>query len=120
MPELSELIREYAELLQQERWIEDRKAELRKAIADEMAQKNLKSANSAHGTVQRTSRFKLLPRRELVLGLLSSEDLFAFAGFNPARVKEVLVPKYGREALLPLFDIQKSEMLVIKRPPGIF
>jgi hypothetical protein len=111
MPELSELIREYAELLQQERWIEDRKAELRKAIADEMAQKNLKSANSAHGTVQRTSRFKLLPRRE---------DLFAFAGFTPARVKEVLVPKYGREALLPLFDIQKSEMLVIKRPPGIF
>jgi hypothetical protein len=42
MPELSELIREYGELLQQERWIEDRKAELRKAIADEMAQKNLR------------------------------------------------------------------------------
>ena len=120
MPELSELIREYGELLAQERWIEDRKAELRKAIGDELARQNLKSANTAHGTAMRTSRFKLLPRREPLLALLSSEDLFAFAGFTPARVKEVLVPKYGRETLLPLFDIQKSETLVIKRPPGIF
>jgi hypothetical protein len=55
-----------------------------------------------------------------VLSLLDSEDLFPFANFTPARVKELLVPKYGRETLIPLFEIQKSELLMIKRPPGIF
>jgi hypothetical protein len=53
-----------------------------------------------------------------VLGLLSREDLFRFANFTPGRVKEVLVPKYGREALIPLFDIQKSDVLVIKSAPA--
>jgi hypothetical protein len=120
MPDLNDLIRQYGDILAQERRIEEWKAQLRTAIADEMARQNLKSTNTDHGTALRTSRFKLLPRREPVLGLLSSEDLFPFAHFTSARVKEVLVPKYGRESLLPLFEIQKSELLVIKRPPGIF
>ena len=85
-----------------------------------MARQNLKSTRTEHGSALRTSRFKLLPRQEPVLSLLSSEDLFFFAHFTPARVKEVLVPKYGRETLIPLFEIQKTELLVVKRPPGIF
>jgi hypothetical protein len=120
MPDLYEMIREYNDILAQERRLSERKERLRTAIADEMTQQNLKSTNTEHGTAFRTSRFKLIPRREPVLSLLSSDDLFAFAHFSAARVKEVLVPKYGRETLIPLFEIQKSELLVIKRPPGVF
>jgi hypothetical protein len=120
MPELSELIREYGAILAEESRLAERKEQLRTAIAREMATASLKSTRTEHGTALRTIRHTLLPRREAVLGLLSSEDLLAFASFTPARVREVLVPKYGRETLLPLFDIQKKELLVVKRPPGIF
>ena len=120
MSELSDLIREYGDLLREESRISERKERLRTAIAREMAAQNLRSTSTEHGNAVRTWRFKLLPRPEPVLGLLSSEDLFFFANFTPARVKEILVPKYGRETLLPLFDIEKSESLVIKRPPGSF
>jgi hypothetical protein len=120
MPDLHELIRQYGNLLAQEQRIEERKLQLRTEIADEMARQHLKSTNTEHGTAVRTWRFKLLPRREPVLGLLSSDDLFPFTHFTPARVKEVLVPKFGREQLLPLFEIQKSELLVIKQPPGVY
>jgi hypothetical protein len=120
MPDLYEMIRQYGDILAQERRLSERKEQLRTAIATEMASQNLKSTQTEHGTAFRTSRFKLIPRREPVLGLLSSEDLLPFAHFSAARVKEVLVPKYGRETLLPLFEIQKSEVLVIKRPPGVF
>jgi hypothetical protein len=120
MPGLHELIREYGDLLAEESRISERKERLRTMIAQEMASQNLRSTSTEHGSAVRTWRFKLLPRLEAVLGLLSSEDLFFFAHFTPARVKEILVPKYGRETLLPLFDIEKTELLVIKRPPGSF
>ncbi len=70
---------------------------------------------SPSGSAQRVSRFKLHPRNGAVLGLLSSEDILPFANFTPARVKELLVPKYGRETLLPLFDIEKIDTLMVKR-----
>jgi hypothetical protein len=89
-------------------------------IGQEMAMQNPRTTSAEHGSAVRTWRFKLLPRPEPVLGILNSEDLFFFAHFTPARVKEILVPKYGRETLLPLFDIEKTESLVIKRPPGSF
>jgi hypothetical protein len=53
-----------------------------------------------------------------VLGLLSKADLFPFANFTSARVRELLVPKFGRETLMPLFDIEKTESLIFKRPEG--
>jgi hypothetical protein len=120
MPELSTLIRQYGELLDQERYLSEQKKLLRTAIADEMARQNLKETRNEHGSALRTSRFRLLPRRAPVLGLLSSEDMFPFANFTAPRVKELLVPKYGRETLIPLFEIEKTELLVVKRPPGIF
>jgi len=120
MPELSMLIREYCAILAQERQLSERKDRLKEAIAAEMARQDLRLSRSEYGTAQRTSRFKLFPRKEPVLRLLSSEDLLPFTNFTPARVKEWLVPKYGRETLLPLFDIEKTETLVIKRPQGIF
>jgi hypothetical protein len=120
MPELSESIREYGDILAQERRLSERKERLRTTIAEEMVRQDLKSTRTEHGSALRTSRFKLIPRQEPVLSLLSSEDLFFFANFTATRVKEVLVPKYGRETLIPLFEIQKTELLVIKRPPGIF
>jgi hypothetical protein len=109
MPVLSELIREYGEMLAQERRLTERKERLRTTIAEEMARQNLKSTRTEHGSALRTFRFKLFPRQEPVLSLLSSEDLLFFAHFTPARVKEVLVPKYGRETLIPLFEIQKTQ-----------
>jgi hypothetical protein len=120
MPGLDELIREYGDLLAEESRISERKEQLRTVIAQEMARQNLRSTSTEHGSAMRTARFKLLPRAEPVLGLLTSEDLLFFAHFTPPRVKEILVPKYGRETLLPLFDIEKTETLVIKRPPGRF
>jgi hypothetical protein len=119
MPELSELIREYGELLDQEQYLSERKKSLRAAIVDEMARQDLKEIRNDHGSALRTSRFRLFPRRDPVLNLLSNEDIFPFANFTPARVKELLVPKYGRDTLIPLFEIEKTELLVIKRPPGI-
>ena len=51
-----------------------------------------------------TCALNLLPFR-----LAQQRRSFFFASFTPARVKEILVPKYGRETLLPLFDIEKTE-----------
>ena len=120
MTKLHELIQEYGELLAEETRTSERKERLCAAISQEMATQSLRSTSTEHGSAMRTWRFKLRPRPEQVLGLLNSEDLFFFAHFTPPRVKEILVPKYGREALLPLFDIEKTELLVVKRPPGSF
>jgi hypothetical protein len=120
MPELSMLIHDYCGILDQERQLQERKDRLRAAISEELARLNIHAARTEYGSAQRISRFKLLPRREPVLSLLSSEDILPFANFTPAKVKEVLVPKYGRETLIPLFEIQKTETLMIRRPPGTF
>jgi hypothetical protein len=53
-----------------------------------------------------------------VLGLLDRDDLLPFAQFTPAKVTEILVPRYGRERLMPLFDIEKTEYVMVKRPSG--
>jgi len=81
-----------------------------------MMEMEMPKIRSQYGTATLSSRFKLSPRREPVLDLLSSEDLYRFAQFAPGRVKELLVPKYGREALLPLFDIEQSVVLTVQRP----
>jgi len=118
MPELSELIREYCTILEQERRLSEHKEKLRTSIADEMKRKEVNLSRCEFGSAQITSRFKLHPKAGPVLSLLNSEDLFFFANFTPARVKEVLVPKYGREKLIPLFDYEKTQFLLIKRPSG--
>jgi hypothetical protein len=117
MPDLNNLVREYCEILDQERNLGARKEQLRQAILQEMQLQNLAGSRSPYGSAQRTTRFKLHPRRDEVLGLLNSEDLLPFASFAPEKVKTVLVPKYGRERLLPLFDIERIESLVVRRPP---
>jgi len=118
MAELSEMIREYCDILTQERELADRKESHRTAIAEAMARQNMDHTRTAHGSARQMTRFKLTPRRELVLNLLGSEDLFPFARFTPAGVKEILVPKFGRESLIPLFDIQKSRYLLVNRVTG--
>lgn len=118
MAELPDLIRDYCALLEQEHRLEERKGMLRQQILAEMGSRNVADARYPHGHAQRIARFKLLPRRDEVLALLERDDLYPFAQFTPPKVKEMLVPKYGRERLLPLFDVQKSEVLVIKRQPG--
>jgi hypothetical protein len=115
MAELSEMIREYCDILNQERQLGDRKESLRAAIAEAMDRQNVEQTRTAHGSARYMSRFKLTPWRDPVLNLLSCEDLFQFARFTPAGVKEILVPKFGRETLIPLFDIQKSRYLLISR-----
>ncbi len=115
MIELSELVREYGELLDQEQCIERKKQEVRARVLSLLMNQGLMASATPFGTAKRCSRFKLTPLRETVLALLNSEDLFPFASFTPNRVKETLVPKYGRERLLPLFDIEKTEYLMISR-----
>jgi hypothetical protein len=118
MPELPELMRQYAALLDEETRLSQRKERLRAEILAEMGRHDVRDVRYPHGTAQRLTRFKLLPRRDAVLALLAAEDLFEFARFSSERVKDVLVPRYGRERLLPLFDVEKSESLVVKRPKG--
>lgn len=118
MADLEGMIREYCGLLDEERRIADRKDVLKKAILAEMADAHLANAKTSAGSVERASRFKLTPRREEVLSLLDSEDLFPFVQFTPAKVTEHLVPRYGREALLPLFQVEKTEYIQVRRPPG--
>jgi hypothetical protein len=118
MDDLEGLIREYCELLDQERHLTERKDALKLAIQRKMDEANLPEHKTPAGSATRSSRFKLTPRREPVLSLLDSEDLFPFAQFTPARVTEHLVPRYGREALLPLFDVEKTVFVLVKRPPG--
>ncbi len=118
MDDLEALIREYCGLLDEERRISDRKDALKQAILQIMADAKLAGTKTPYGSVERTARFKLTPRREPVLSLLDSEDLFPFAQFTPAKVTEHLVPRYGRERLLPLFDVDKTEFIQVRRPPG--
>jgi hypothetical protein len=115
MSELDALIQEYGTLLDQERAIDLRKTELRRRITDELDLLQIHQARCAAGSAERVSRFKLTPRRDAVLALLDGDDLFSFAQFTPAKVKSVLVPKYGRDSLVPLFDIEKSMTLIVKR-----
>jgi hypothetical protein len=116
MPELSMLIEEYCSILEQERQLKDRKEQLREAISEAMIDMEIPRIRCQSGGATLSSRFKLSPRREAVLDLLTSEDLYPFAHFTPGRVKELLVPKFGRETLLPLFDIERSVVLTVHRP----
>lgn len=116
MDELTTLIREYGEVLDSERRLERKKTELRARILSLLESRRLFNYASPFGRATRTNRFKLTPRKEAVLATLPAEDLYPFVHFTPARVKNLLVPKYGRERLLPLFDIEKSALLMIKRP----
>jgi hypothetical protein len=120
MADLNVLIRDYFAIAEQEHQLEEQKKLLRAAITEEMANRKLKWTRTEQGSAKCTTRFKLNPRQEPVLGLLNKDDLFPFAHFTPARVKELLVPKYGRERLIPLFDIEKHEVLVVKRHSGDF
>lgn len=119
MNALDEMIREYRSILQQEQQLDARKQELRLAMLSALAAQDLKFFPSPHGVAIRTTRYKLVPRREAILGLLQAEDLLPFAQFTSARVKQHLVPKYGRERLLPLFDIVKTSVLVVKAPETV-
>jgi hypothetical protein len=115
MPSLVDLITEYCELLEREREIAEEKERLRQLIQNAMERERLEFANSQAGSARRVPRYRLRPRREEVLNLLGADDLFPFASFPPAKVKLVLVPKFGRERLIPLFDIEKKDTLIIKR-----
>ncbi len=118
MPDLSEMIREYCSILEQERRLSERKEQTQDVDQRRNETAGINLSRCDQGSAQMSYRFKLHPKAGPVLDLLNSEDLYFFANFTPARVKEVLVPKYGREALIPLFDYEKSQFLLIKRAVG--
>lgn len=115
MQELSELVRQYGDILDQEHALEARKDALRSQILELLESAGLRSAPTPFGSAKRCVRFRLTPRPDEVLRLLDGEDLLPFAHFSAARVKEILVPKYARERLLPLFDVGKWEYLEVRR-----
>lgn len=122
MSTLPSLLAEYADVVNGIQMLERRRDELRTAIEAEMSRGGLQDAR--HGSVRATLGhwFKLTPRREAILGLLKAPDLFPFAHFTAQRVKECLVPVYGRERLLPLFDYEKRSQLRVStgRPSGAY
>lgn len=116
MPALPELIKEYRAVAAEQAMLEKRKKELREIILNEMSKLKVEHFQSTFGSARQSLRFSLHPKRDEVLNLLKAEDLFPFATFTPKQVKIRLVPKYGREALLPLFDIERKPCLLIKAP----
>jgi hypothetical protein len=116
MSGVDDMIREYRAIVDQEQALAKRKEELRIAILSALDERNVRFSVSPFGTAVRCLRYRLLPRRDAVLELLRADDLFPFAQFTPKRVKQFLVPKYGRERLLPLFQITQSYALRVKAP----
>lgn len=117
MDDLDSMIREYDQILGVERDLERRKQELRTCILERLRAGGMKTAKTGSGTAERRVRFTLRAKRAEVLELLPAGDLFPFAQFTPAKVRDLLVPKYGRELLLPLFDCEKTEYLQVRRIP---
>ncbi len=115
MSDISVLIDQYCAILAQEHALGERKQNLRQKILAALVAGNLKQCRSEHGRAERKMRFTLTPIPVEVLGLLDAEDLFPFAHFTGPKIKTLLVPKYGRERLLPLFAIQRSEYLIVRR-----
>ena len=118
MAAIQDLVREYRGVVERECEGVIRKASLREAILRVMDETGQHRYATAYGTVIRTTRVHLTPRRESVLGLLKAEDLFPFTRFWPRQVQQVLVPKYGRDPLLSLFDTRSSPLLLVKTPDG--
>ena len=117
MANLPDLIREYRAVVQQEQQLAARKLALRDGILIELTALKREFFVSPYGTAACRKRFNLLPRPEAILNTLSAQDLLPFAHFTPKRVKELLVPKYGRERLVPLFDIESTPYVIV-RPPA--
>jgi len=116
MSDVGAMLREYIEILDMERELAARKEKLRAALLSELVEADENCRTTADGTVQRRKRFTLKPRKDEALTLLTSEDLFAFTNFTTTKVKNLLVPIYGRDRLLPIFEITEHEQLIIKRP----
>lgn len=118
MADIPDLIRAYRSAADREsEWL-IRKASLRKALLEALDECGRHRYPTPHGTAIRTTRVHLTPRREPVLSLLGAADLYPFTRFWPRQVQQVLVPKYGRDPLLPLFDIRSSTLLVVNGPDG--
>ncbi len=113
MDQMNEWIREYRILMDKEKEIENKKAYLRGLILKNMEERKVKVFRCEYGVAKINERFKLIPKMDEVLRLLRIGDIFLFAQFTTAKVKEWLVPKYGREKLLPLFLVEKSSCLQI-------
>lgn len=118
MDSLPQKIAEYRYLIEQEKQLTARKHQLRDEILQELQSMQLNRFAAQHGIAKVSTRFKLIPHTEELLALLTPEDLMAFAHFSSEKVKELLVPKYGREKLLAMFDIEKSTVLSVSPPPA--
>lgn len=113
---IEQLMKEYRAIVIQEKELAAQKEALRAKILSELKTQRMQSSMTPYGSASQSIRFRLKPRREAILGLLQAEDILPFAHFTPKRVKELLVPKYGREQLLPLFEIEKFPQLLVKEP----
>jgi len=110
------LIQEYREIIEKEKELARRKQSLRMELLRSLDQSGRRSITCEHGTALQMTRFDLTPKRDPVLALLDTEDLFPFTRFYAKRVQEVLVPKYGRETVKPLFEVKKKTVLMVKSP----
>jgi hypothetical protein len=115
---LPQKIAEYRYLLEQEKQIAARKEQLRSEIFALMQQQHLQHFTAPHGVAHLRTRFKLIPHTQEVLQTLTAEDILPFANFTTEKVKTLLVPKYGRERLLPLFDTEHTTYLQVSQPPA--
>ena len=101
MSDISELVGEYCEIMEQERRLDECKQGLRRRSLEALVAANLKQLRAGLGSAERKTRFSLTPDRVKLLELLDRDELFPFAHFTGPKAKALLVPRYGRERLLP-------------------
>lgn len=116
METLDEAIQKYADILAQEEKLTLEKKRLRTLIRERLMAEGCTYHRSSTGNVaQLATRAILSAREEPILRVLNARDFLDFASFTPSKVSRLLVPKYGREALLGCFDISRTEVLAIRR-----
>lgn len=110
---MEELVEAYVNLLAQQNLIENRKKVLREKILCLLQKQQLTSEETLFGTATITKRFNIRPKLDKILTVLSAIDILPFAKFTSNRIKQELVPKYGREKLLTIFDYEEVPTLLV-------
>ncbi|MEW5855227.1 MAG: hypothetical protein AB2A00_41000 [Myxococcota bacterium] len=115
MEHLSEAMQRYVDILALEAKLSVEKEVLRQSIRSQLQRHGVSRHSTEGAEAFLAPRFTLTPKEEPLLRTLQPTDLLPFTSFTPRKISELLVPRYGREKLLPCFDVKQSDVLVVRR-----